>query len=153
MFGDLDKYLVVFLTGFLVTYFLTPLFRTLARRLGILDIPDERRPHSQPIPRGGGIAVFIGAHAACLMALALPWAKYARSLDLVWWEHFAGASLVLLVVGVLDDIRGVRPSLKLIGQAVAATLIFTAGTRLSSVAGVELPSALSYALTMLWLQR
>jgi UDP-GlcNAc:undecaprenyl-phosphate GlcNAc-1-phosphate transferase len=151
MFGDLDKYLAVFLTGFCVTYLLTPLARSVARRWGIVDIPDERRPHQQPTPRGGGIAVVIGAHAACLVALALPWARYARSLDLVWWEHFAGASLVLLIVGVVDDIRGVRPWLKLIGQAAAATLIFASGTRISSVAGVELPGAVSYALTLLWL--
>lgn len=151
MFGDLDKYLAVFLTGFFVTYFLTPLARTVARRWGIVDIPDERRPHQQPTPRGGGIAVVIGAHAACLVALALPWARYARSLDLVWWEHFVGASLVLLIVGVTDDICGVRPWLKLIGQAAAATLIFESGTKISSVAGVELPGALSYALTVLWL--
>src|SRR5919108_3265816 len=101
MFGDLDKYLAVFLTGFLVTYLLTPLARSLARRWGIVDTPDERRPHGQPTPRGGGIAVVIGAHAACLMALALPWAQYARALDLDWWQHFAGASLVLLIVGLL----------------------------------------------------
>src|SRR5947207_2325633 len=151
MFGDLDKYIAVFLTGFFVTYFLTPLVRNLAWHWGVIDIPDERRSHQQPTPRGGGVAVVIGAHAACLVALALPWARYARSLDLVWWQHFAGASLVLLIVGLADDIRGVRPWLKLIGQTAAATLIFLSGTRISSVAGIELPSALSYAVTVLWL--
>jgi len=151
MFGDLDKYIVVFLTGFFVTYFLTPLARKVALRLGIVDFPDDRRPHLKPTPRCGGIAVVIGAHAACLVALALPWARYARSLDIVWWQHFASASLVLLILGLMDDVRGVRPWLKLIGQALAATLIFDSGTRIGAVAGYELPWALSYALTVLWL--
>ena len=59
--------------------------------------------------------------------------------------------MVLLIVGLLDDIRGVRPWLKLIGQVLAATLIFDSGTRIGAVAGFELPWALSYALTVLWL--
>ena len=56
MFGDFDKYIVVFLTGLLVTYLLTPVVRSLATRFGVVDKPDARRPHKRITARGGGLA-------------------------------------------------------------------------------------------------
>ena len=106
MFGNLDKYIVVFLTGLLGTYILTPLVRSLALRYEIVDLPDARRPHRRPTPRGGGLAVVLGVHMACLMALVFPWPKMAGGLDLVWYQHFTLASLLLLVVGMVDDVHG-----------------------------------------------
>jgi UDP-N-acetylmuramyl pentapeptide phosphotransferase/UDP-N-acetylglucosamine-1-phosphate transferase len=72
MFGDFDKYIAVFLTALVVTYLLTPLVRELACRFGVMDLPDERRPHKHPTARGGGLAVVLGVNAACLVALAFP---------------------------------------------------------------------------------
>ncbi len=66
MVNFLSKYIAVFLTGFTVSYFLTPVVRWVAVRFGIVDLPNERRPHKQPTARGGGLAVFLGFHAACL---------------------------------------------------------------------------------------
>ncbi|HZI33106.1 MAG TPA: undecaprenyl/decaprenyl-phosphate alpha-N-acetylglucosaminyl 1-phosphate transferase, partial [Candidatus Binatia bacterium] len=60
MFGDLDKYLLVFLTGLVVTYLLTPVVRAAAIRFGVVDLPNERRPHKRPTARGGGLAVVLG---------------------------------------------------------------------------------------------
>src|ERR1043166_5006380 len=102
MFGDLDKYIVVFLTGLVVTYLLTPLVRHLACKYEIVDKPNERRPHKHPTARGGGLAVVLGVHAACLMAVVFPWPKLAGGLDLAWWSNFTLASLILLVVGLVD---------------------------------------------------
>ncbi len=151
MFSNLHKYLAVFFTGFAVTYLLTPLVRALMLRWGVVDHPDARRPHKQATPRGGGIAVVLGVHAACLVALTLPWAQYVRELNFDWWRHFAGASLVIVVLGVIDDVRGLKPWIKLLGQAAAASLMFASGTRVGSLLGWELPWALDFALTLFWL--
>lgn len=151
MFGDLDKYLAVFLTGLVVTYLLTPWVRALARRWGVVDVPKGRHQHAQPTARGGGVAVFAGVHAACLIALVLPWAPFAGGLSLAWWGRFAAASAILLGVGLIDDVRGVRPWVKLAGQVLAASVLFLCGSHLGSVFGWELPWWLDGAVTVFWL--
>ncbi len=151
MFGNLDKYLAVFLTGFVVVYLLTPAVRALARRYGVIDKPNARRPHKQPTARGGGLAVVLGVHAACLMALWFPWPDSAGNLDLHWWRHFVAASMLLLVVGVVDDVKGMRPLLKLGGQTVAAALMASAGTHFGHFFGLGLPRWLDGALVVIYL--
>ncbi|HUD46571.1 MAG TPA: hypothetical protein VMR33_07060 [Candidatus Baltobacteraceae bacterium] len=151
MFGNFDKYIAVFLTGLVVTYLLTPVVRALAVRYDVVDKPDARRPHKRPTARGGGLAVVIGVHAACLVALFFPWPKFTGNLDISWWRNYALASLVLLVVGLVDDVRGMRPLVKLAGQAVAAGLIFASGARFGSMFGYQLPAFLDFALVELWL--
>src|SRR5580698_8370044 len=120
MFGDLNKYIYVFFAGLLVSYLLTPVVRTLAFRFRVVDLPNARRPHQRPTARGGGVAVFIAVQLACLLAFELPWPQHTGGLDFAWWQRFALASLILFVVGIIDDVRGMKPLVKLAGQAVAA---------------------------------
>jgi UDP-GlcNAc:undecaprenyl-phosphate/decaprenyl-phosphate GlcNAc-1-phosphate transferase len=151
MFDSLDKYIVVFLTALLVTYLLTPLIRELACRFGIMDLPGERRPHKHPTARGGGLAVVLGVVAACLAALMLPGATRPGGFNLHWWLSFLPAALVLLVVGLVDDIRGLKPWKKLAGQIIAAMIICLSGTRFGTLFGYALPSVLDDALVVLWI--
>jgi UDP-N-acetylmuramyl pentapeptide phosphotransferase/UDP-N-acetylglucosamine-1-phosphate transferase len=151
MFGDLDKYILVFLTGLVVTYSLTPLVRSLATRYGVVDKPDARRPHKRITARGGGIAVVIGVQAACLMAVAFPWPKLAGGLDWLWWQKYALASLILLVVGVIDDIRGMKALVKLGGQVLAALVMWFSGTRFGQLLGHDLPNPVDCILVVVWL--
>ena len=151
MFGDFDRYIAAFLTALVVTYLLTPLIRELACRFGVMDLPNERRPHKYPTARGGGLAVVLGVNAACLLALAFPAVARPGGFDLHWWLGFAPASLVLLVVGVVDDVRGLRPRTKLAGQIIAAVLICLSGTRFGKLFGIELPPMLDDILVVLWI--
>ncbi len=151
MFGDLDKYILVFLAGLLVTYLLTPVVRGLAIRFGVVDLPNERRPHKRPTARGGGVAVVVGVHAACLVAVLFPWPKLAGALDFVWWQKFALASAVLVLVGVIDDIRGMKPLVKLGGQVAATLVMWLSGTHFGQLLGHDLPAAVDCVLTVLWL--
>src|SRR5712672_3606285 len=129
MFGDIDPYLVTFLTALTVTYLLTPLVRGLACRFGIMDLPNERRPHKHPTARGGGLAIILGVNAACLAALMFPDTMRAGSFNLYWYLGFVPSCLVLLAVGLVDDIRGMKPWKKLAGQIFAAVLACLSGTR------------------------
>ena len=151
MFGSFDKYLLVFLTGLVVTYLLTPLVRALAHRFGVVDIPNARRAHQHPTARGGGVAVVIGVHAACLVAVLYPWPELAGSLDFAWWKRFALASLILFVVGVIDDVRGMKPLVKLGGQTAAALIMALSGARFGQLLGHDLPPALDCLLVVVWL--
>jgi len=151
MFGEWAIYLVAFLTALTVTYLLTPLVRELAWRFGIMDLPNERRPHKHPTARGGGLAVVLGVTVACLMALIFPGARRPGGFDLHWWLGFAPAALVLLAVGLMDDVRGLKPWQKLLGQIIAAGLIWFSGTHFGKLFGITLPPALDGFLVVLWL--
>jgi UDP-N-acetylmuramyl pentapeptide phosphotransferase/UDP-N-acetylglucosamine-1-phosphate transferase len=151
MSADLDIYLAAFLTGLVVTYLLTPDVRKWAIRLGAVDQPNRRRPHLRPTPRGGGVAVILGVHAACLVALAFRGPRFAGGLDSHWWAYFALASLVLLAVGVADDLCGLSPPVKLSGQALAALLIWLSGTRFGSFLGYGFPPVLDCLFVVLWI--
>ncbi len=151
MFGDFDKYILVFLVGLVVTYMLTPVVRSLAVRFGVVDKPDARRPHKRITARGGGIAVVIGVQVACLAATLFPWPTLAGGLDFLWWKKFALASLILLVVGVIDDVRGMKPVVKLGGQIAAALVMWFSGTHFGQILGHELPLPLDCILVVIWM--
>ncbi len=143
------KYLLLAGVAFGVTYLLTPIVRAWANRIGMVDQPGERRMHRQPTPRGGGIAVVLGFHAACLLALLLPLTRghYQGS----WWIGFTLASTVMVLLGWIDDRRRIRPWPKLAGQILASSILWCYGTRFGSLLGFDLPVALDYAITVFWL--
>jgi UDP-GlcNAc:undecaprenyl-phosphate/decaprenyl-phosphate GlcNAc-1-phosphate transferase len=144
------KYLFVFFLGALVTYVLTPMIMRLAKGIGMIDLPDSRRIHRQPIPRGGGIAVFLGFHAACAAVFLLPWLPFVGGLNAVWWWRFFGLSTLLLIVGFADDLKGLRPLVKLSGQALVAVLAFMLDMRVGKILGVALPGGVDLVVTVLW---
>lgn len=151
MLGNFDKYLAVFLVGLVLTYLLTPAVRALAIRYGVVDLPDARRPHKRPTARGGGLAVVLGVHAACLAAVLFPWPQMAGVLDFAWWKRYALASLVLVVVGVIDDVRGMRAIIKLAGQVIAALVMWFSGTHFGQFLGHDIPTPLDGVLVVVWL--
>jgi UDP-GlcNAc:undecaprenyl-phosphate GlcNAc-1-phosphate transferase len=97
----------VFLLALATTYLLTPWVRGLAIRAGALDIPDARRVHTEPIPRWGGLAIYIGVAVGMLAGLArLYLLAPSDSVFLGRALQFLGLLLVgtgVLVVGMLDD--------------------------------------------------
>ncbi len=151
MFGDLDKYILVFLTGLVVSYLLTPVVKKLAFRFGVVDMPNARRPHQRPTARGGGAGVFIAVQIACLVAFSLTWPRHENDLDFAWWERFVGASLILFIVGIIDDVRGMKPWVKLGGQTLAALIMALTGTRFGSIWGYTLPVPIDCLLVVIWL--
>lgn len=98
---------VVFLLALATTYLLTPWVRRLAIRAGALDMPDARRVHTEPIPRWGGLAIYIGVAVGMLAGLArLYLLAPSDSVFLGRALQFLGLLLVgtgVLVVGMLDD--------------------------------------------------
>lgn len=145
------KYAFVFFTGFLVTYLLTPVVRRIAATLGMVDMPVARRIHSVPTPRGGGMAVFFGFHAACAASFLVPWVPFERNLLLSWWlGSFLPASLFVLCFGLVDDLKNLPPRAKLLCQVAAAAIAWAAGIRFSVLLDIALPAYIDWPLTILW---
>src|SRR3954454_9452925 len=101
------------LLALVITVMLTPAVAGMARRLGALDVPDERRVHRIPIPRLGGLAMFFGIIVPSLAFLDL--SRPVRGI-------LVGAS-VATAVGAIDDFRGLLWWDKLGGQVLAAAIL------------------------------
>ena len=143
------EYVFVFLVAMVTTYALVPLMRTLAVRVGAFTEVRERDVHVVPIPRLGGVAMFLGYAAATLAAWRLPFlSQVFESAELL--GVLVGAGVVCLV-GAIDDVRELDPLTKLGGQLVAAAVIAVAGVQFFSLPlGVVtvLPAPLLVVLTI-----
>ncbi len=144
------KYPTAFLTGLAVTLVVTPLLMRLAVWLGMVDRPDERRIHTKAVPRGGGVAVFLGFHAACAVTFFWPWGSFTSSLGAEWWLRFLPLSLLLLVIGLCDDRWGLRPWVKLGGQTLVAVLTYGSSMQFGQLAGISIPWYVELLVTVLW---
>ncbi len=150
LFQNYTKYLFIPLLGFLVVYLLVPAIMAFANKIGMVDKPDERRIHKGIIPRGGGLAVFIGFHLACAAIYFLPWYSFDITLSRHWWFKFLPASIFLVLVGVADDRWGLQPRIKLGCQVVAALAVYAWGIHIGSLLYFPLPWPVDCFLTILW---
>lgn len=125
------EYVFVFLVALAVTYLCVPLMRTVAVRVGAFTEVRDRDVHVVPIPRLGGVAMFLGYAAATLVAWRMPFLRQVfDSWELV--GILIGAGVVCLV-GAIDDVREIDALTKLGGQLVAAAVIAFAGVQFFSL--------------------
>ena len=95
-----------------------------APKLGLMDQPGERRIHSKPVPRAGGIAIWLSFLLVIAGGLGSGLFKAGGDLSWKWLGAFAAGSLVLMVAGILDDRGGLRPLVKLAAHVLAPTVFF-----------------------------
>lgn len=129
---DLGAHAIVVGVAFGTVVLTTPLVKLLARRVGAVAMPDERRVHRRPTPSMGGLAIFAGVLAALGAASFLPafHELFARTNEP---EAVVLASLVIVAVGVLDDTREITAPAKLAGQILAAGCLVLFGLTLRFV--------------------
>ena len=145
------KYLLMAGGACLIALLLTPVFRNLAKKIGMVDKPDPRRINKVPIPRGGGAAILIAVNAMLWFYLLLTGNNgISSSFSLKWLQIYTSASLILGLVGFFDDRRGLPALVKLGGQVLVASLFFFAGIRWGRVFD-QLPSWLDYGFTVFWI--
>lgn len=123
--------------AFLISLILTPVVRTLAVKMGAVDDPrrrndPERRMHDHPIPRMGGLAIVMGFLLSTLVFLPLN-GQLQRVLL---------GSVLIVVMGIFDDIYDLSAKLKLVGQIVAA-LIVTVGEGGMAIEALSNPNIFS----------
>src|SRR5688500_11370027 len=125
---------------------LTPAVGGMARLLGAVDRPDARRINRRPIPRLGGLAIFLGILVPALAFLDL--SGESRGVLL-------GAAIAT-VVGAVDDFRGLSPPVKLAGQVLAAAMPPVFGVWIDHftfplLGVVDLPAGVGVPLSMLFI--
>ncbi len=132
---------------------LTPICRNLFLRWGVVDRPDtERKLHSKPIPRIGGIPIaisYIGA-VGLMLAFAPAQAKIAVQHRGLLYALLPAASLVFLT-GLIDDLFALKPWQKLAGQAIAATWAVVAGAQIHLLDGQPYTTWITVPLSIIWL--
>ena len=139
------------IASFLFAFILTPVCRNLAVRCRLLDPPDRlRKLHESPVPRVGGIPIAL-AYMLSFLALMLN-QQGARMLaaGLPLALKLLPAAALIFLVGLLDDIRGLRPATKLAGQCAAGSLALIAGLQISALGHQPAPW-INGPLTILWL--
>lgn len=159
-----EGYIGVLITAFLVTVLTTPVMRRLAIANGIIDRPDgSRKVHRQPVAYLGGVAVYLGLLAGLfysLVSVKFPAlvefhpTKYMQDSDLgvrfpVPISIFLGMTLIVLV-GVIDDVTGISPRVKIGGQLIAAAALAVdeVGVKLAAGAMIPVLEAMHVPLTM-----
>ena len=130
------EYGLTLLVATTVTYLMTPLTRRLAMRFKAVIPARDRDVHAAPIPRMGGIAMYVGVAAGLLVA-----SRLVPLRDTFHESGFHGAGLLLgllgaggliVVIGVIDDRWGISAIGKLAGQVGAAGILFASGAQLWS---------------------
>ena len=116
------------LVAFVVCAAVLPLVLPLARRAGMVDHPGGRKHHVDATPVVGGLVIFL--------ALALSFAAFEDSLSTQMFT-FLGCSLLLVLVGQLDDQHDLHWSVRIAAQAVAAlAMVFVAGVQATNLQDV-----------------
>lgn len=151
---SLAAYAVVCGAAALVTFVLTPVMRRVAVRIGAVVRPDERRVHDRPTPTLGGVAMLGGILVAMLVAWQSQAFGHAFS-DSTEPLGVVVAAVLILVVGVIDDLRDVSAPAKIAGIVLAASILVLSGVsilvlRIPFLDTFVLSADWSYLLSVLW---
>lgn len=137
------RYPVGFVVALILALYFTPILREAARAFGIVDHPDAKlKTHRSPIPYMGGVAIFL----AFVISLGLTISLFDQNM----LGLLLGASIILLL-GLVDDLKALSPAVKLLGQLLAAFVLIKAGIRIEIAFLKEYSPFLTDALTVLWI--
>lgn len=147
--------LLAFFGTVLTSLLATALVRRLALRVGLVDVPDaHRKLHRQPRALGGGVAIWLATVVTVGLLCVLPnaWQTSLRRAGSLL--PLVPASLAIVVLGVIDDARGLRGRQKLLGQVAAIAILLAGGllVRRVTVLGWEIElGLLAVPCTLFWL--
>ena len=114
LFPDLSLWLRVLLAiavALAISFGTTPIVKVFAQKVGAMDVPDHKRHiHEHPTPRMGGMAIFLGFLISVLLFVEI--STEVRGILI--------GAVIIVAVGVVDDIVSLRYWMKLIGQVLAA---------------------------------
>lgn len=149
-------YLLVFVVCLIVSLVSTWSVRNLANARGWTHTPQaDRHMHTVPVPRLGGVAIYVTFMAVVLLDLAAPKLMGTSSvLPARATLGLLGPSLIVFLLGLRDDVRPLSPYRKFLVQGVAAVWLYTAGFQIQNVGlirgGQALPWIYTLPLTVLW---
>ncbi len=119
-------YIAAFATAFGVSLVSTPFAKRMSIRFNAIDYPKKRGMHNRPIPRMGGLAIFLGFFVSVLMLVF-----FLPSMRTVEFLGFVVGAFIIFGIGVYDDIHHIRARVKLFFQIIAALVVIFTGTRIT----------------------
>ena len=159
MWGDIA---IAFLLAFIVTFMATPYTIKIAQKVGAVDIPkDKRRMHKKAMPKFGGPAVILGFLVSVIYLLIVM--SMEKTIDLFGVEEYGkkllGMFLGIVIISItciIDDIKTIKPIVKLAGQVLAAIVVVSFGIRIDDIVPTFITSEVgqeifSVILTIGWI--
>lgn len=156
-------FLVIFAVALVVAMATTPLAKRIALRVNAVDYPSARRINKVPMPRMGGLAIFLGLIAALIVqycgTIAFGWPSAFishPSMHINYWG-LAVSVFVIFPTGLVDDVKSLKPGQKLIGQVLAGCIAAGSGLLIGNIVnpfgGTEVLSLgwLAYPITVVYL--
>ena len=140
------------LTALVVSFLMTPVVKSFAYKVGAIDVPkDARRMHHKPIPRLGGLAIFAGFMVSILLFVDIRLNPQMQSILL--------GAVIIVVLGVVDDIMALPAKLKFVVQIAAALIPALNGVSIQALSNPNIFSGnaywvldwLSIPITVLWI--
>lgn len=141
----MPKLVLCILIAFLVSFLLTPVVMKIGIRIGAVDKPNERKVHTRIITRIGGVAIFGGFMVASLLMQELS--------HQAWGLLLSGT--MIMILGLVDDLKGISPKIKLLGQIIAALVLVSFGVQVDFITnpfngGIISLGFLSIPVTVFW---
>jgi UDP-GlcNAc:undecaprenyl-phosphate GlcNAc-1-phosphate transferase len=145
--------LITFIVSLVLSLALTPLAGRIGVKFGAIDMPGGRKVHSKPIPRIGGLAIFL----AFILALVISTLFMTEVSNKFILEKkavfFLIGILIVFAVGLFDDFHRLGPRVKFFFQVIAASVAFYGGLRIESFSFFGLGfnfGIVSYVVTVFW---
>ncbi|WP_432406977.1 MraY family glycosyltransferase [Wukongibacter sp. M2B1] len=120
----MTRFVLPAVLGAIISFLATPVVKKLAYKVGAIDVPnDDRRVHKNPIPRLGGLAIFLGFIISVFVFLQID--KYILGM-------LIGGSIIA-IMGIVDDIKPLPAKVKLLVQIIAACILIKSGMKVEYV--------------------
>lgn len=161
MWGDIA---IAFLLAFITAFVITPYTIKMAKKVGAVDSPkDERRINKKVMPRLGGLAVIAGFLVSIIYLITIMVIENSINLSeeqyYIKLVGFFIGVLVIIVTCFIDDIKGIKPMIKLLAQIIAAIIVIQSGIKIEHISIpffnteelMQLNSAFSTILTLGWI--
>ena len=141
MWGDIS---IAFLLAFITAYVITPYTIRLAKKIGAIDQPgNKRKIHTTAMPRLGGLAVIAGFMISVIYLVIVMTIEKNINLSDVQNLHtkiigFLAGSFILITFCFFDDYKGIPAYIKLLGQTIAAIVIVLSGIQIDKIEIIHL---------------
>lgn len=145
--------LLLFILSLSISAFLTPLVRKIALRFKVIAVPNHRTVHNKNTPKLGGLAIFLAYSTGLLLSISLYRSAYGQLTT--QYISILIASTLILVLGIVDDVKGLNCLGKFPVQFASALLVLLSGCKITAVSiplGEILPLGIwSVPISLLWI--
>ena len=158
MWGDIA---IAFLLAFITAFVITPYTIRLAKKTGAVDIPADRRVNKKPMPRLGGLAVIAGFLISAIYLIISMYIEkkidFTQDGIITKLIGFFVGLIILTITCFVDDVKGIKPIVKLAGQILAAIAVVKSGLLIDNFTipfkenNLVLNEVFSYILTIGWI--